>query len=89
MRVKRGVADTSKPGGMYKDQIYFMGAINVLKNRHKINFTELHCGKINVDDCMRLSEKGQISIHDKLKMPTFMKDMKIYMRCLDYMAEVN
>jgi len=23
---------------MYKDQIYFMGAINVLKNRHKINF---------------------------------------------------
>lgn len=55
MRVKRGVADTTKPGGkpvlnlgMYKDQIYFMGAINVLRNRHKINFAELHCGKINI-----------------------------------------
>ncbi len=46
MRVKRGVADTSKAGGyylsylgMYKDQIYFIGAIQILKNRHKINFT--------------------------------------------------
>lgn len=34
--------------GMYKDQIYFIGAIQILKNRHKINFTELYCGKINV-----------------------------------------
>lgn len=49
--------------GMYKDQIYFMGAINVLKNRHRLNFNELHCGKINIEDCLKLSEKGQISYH--------------------------
>jgi len=89
VRVKRGVADTAKPGGMYKDQIYFMGAISVLKNRHKLNFTELHCGKINVEDCLKLSEKGQISTHDKLKMPAFISDMKLYMRCLDHIAQVN
>lgn len=60
--MKRGIADTTKPGGiyvsiigMYKDQIYFMGAINVLRNRHKINFVELHCGKINIEDYFRLS----------------------------------
>lgn len=61
MRVKRGVADTTKAGGMYKDQIYFMGAIHILKNRHKLNFIELHCGKINVEDCLRMSEKGVIN----------------------------
>lgn len=66
-----------------------MGAINVLKNRHRLNFTELHCGKINIDDCLKLSEKGQITCHEKLKMPAFMSDMKLYMRCLDHMAEVN
>jgi hypothetical protein len=74
---------------MYKDQIYFMGAINVLKNRHRLNFNELHCGKINIDDCLKLSEKGHISYHEKLKMPSFMSDMKLYLRCLDHMAEVN
>jgi hypothetical protein len=59
--VKRGIADTSKAGGtlvmmlgMYKDQIYFMGAIKILRNRHKINFHELHCGKISVDDYFKL-----------------------------------
>ena len=70
MRVKRGIADTTKPGGifshyigMYKDQIYFMGAINILRNRHKINFHELHCGKISVEDYFKLKEKGQIVLN--------------------------
>lgn len=55
MRVKRGIADTSKPQGtilfikgMYKDQIYFLGAVEILKNRKKLNFTNLHCGKISM-----------------------------------------
>ena len=71
---------------MYKDQIYFMGAINVLRNRHKLNFKELHCGKITVEDCLRLSERGQIQLNEKSKLPLFMKDMNTYMRCMDYVA---
>lgn len=55
MRVKRGIADTSKPQGMYKDQIYFLGAVEILKNRKKLNFTNLHCGKISVEDCLKLT----------------------------------
>lgn len=96
VRVKRGIADTTKPGGtlfcnlgMYKDQIYFMGAINVLRNRHKINFVELHCGKISVEDYFKLSEKGQISWNEKIKLPLFMQDMNLYMKCLDYIADAN
>ena len=96
VRVKRGIADTTKPGGtllfyagMYKDQIYFMGAINVLKNRHKINFNEFHCGKFSVDDYFKLKEKGQIGVSEKTKLPHFLSDMQTYQKCLNFIAENN
>jgi hypothetical protein len=53
--VKRGIADTSKPNGMYKDQIYFKGAVEILIKRKKLNMYHLHAGKITVEDCLRLS----------------------------------
>ena len=74
---------------MHKDQIYFIGAINVLRNRHKINFHELHCGKISVDDYFKLSEKWQIVYNEKIKLPLFLQDMNLYMKCLNYIAEAN
>lgn len=30
LRVKRGLSDTSKPGGLYKDQVYLEGALKIL-----------------------------------------------------------
>ena len=30
MRVKRGIQDTSLKGGMYKDQAYLIGAVEIL-----------------------------------------------------------
>ena len=33
LRVKRGMIDTSEPGGLYKDQVYLEGAINILRER--------------------------------------------------------
>ena len=30
LRVKRGLTDTSKPGGLYKDKLYLEGAIVLL-----------------------------------------------------------
>jgi hypothetical protein len=53
LRVKRGLADTSLPGGLYKDQVYLEGAIKLLKGRRDINFRLLHCGKINLEDLKR------------------------------------
>jgi hypothetical protein len=38
LRVKRGIEDTSEPKGMYKDQLYFLGAYELLKKRKSINF---------------------------------------------------
>lgn len=54
--------------------MYLIGAIKVLKYRHKLNFLCLHAGKITVKDCLRLTEKGLIQI-DKIKVPLFLKDM--------------
>jgi len=73
---------------MYKDQIYFLGAVEILRNRKKLNMYHLHAGKITVEDCLRLSEKKQIS-EDKIKLPLFLTDMKVYAHCLDVIAEVN
>ena len=53
LRVKRGLGDTSLPGGLYKDQVYLEGAVKLLKNRNELNFNLLHCGKINIEDLKR------------------------------------
>lgn len=45
---------------MFKDQIYLMGAYEILKNRHRIDFVELYSGKINLQDLFRLSKQGEI-----------------------------
>lgn len=50
LRVKSGLTDTSIPGGLYKDQVYLEGAIDILKNRKVIDFKTLYCGKINLID---------------------------------------
>jgi len=48
-----------------------MGAVEILKNRKKLNMYHLHSGKITVEDCLRLSEKKQIN-EEKLKYPYFL-----------------
>lgn len=40
---------------MYKDKIYLIGAIEILKNRKKINFLEFHSGKFSLEDYYNLS----------------------------------
>lgn len=73
---------------MYKDQIYFIGAVEILRNRKKLNMYHLHSGKITVEDCLKLSEKKQIS-EDKMKLPLFLSNIKAYNQCLDVIADVN
>ncbi len=73
---------------MYKDQIYFLGAVEILRNRRKLNMYHLHSGKITVEDCLRLGEKKLIN-EEKLKFPYFLENMKQYSQCLDLIAEVN
>jgi hypothetical protein len=88
LRVKRGIYDTSLPGGCYKDQVYLSGAIKILQNRSKINFCKLYSGKLALEDLFR-SEIEDLCILQELKLPVFLQDLSIYMKALDYIAETN
>lgn len=88
LRVKRGLEDTSKPGGCYKDQVYLAGAIKILKARWKIDFKELYAGKIALEDYFRDDVRAALKT-ENLILPEFMKDMTNYRLALDNIAKVN
>ena len=88
VRVKRGLQDTSTSGGMYKDQVYLRGCIDILRNRHKIDFGLLMCGKFNLKDYFRLRSSDQI-VRSDIKLPYFMADMRLYLHSLDRIAQAN
>jgi len=50
VKVKRGLTDTSALSGMYKDQVYLKGAIEILVNRNNIDFVTLYAGKLSLQD---------------------------------------
>lgn len=75
VKVKRGLCDTSWLNGMFKDQVYLKGAIEILINRKNINFTNLYAGKISLKDYSKL-EDSRIIITDNIKLPYFLKNSK-------------
>ena len=87
VRVKRGLEITEQKGGMYKDQVYFIGAVEILANRRNIDFAELYSGKICIEDARKLGKKGIIS--GKILLPYFLRDEEEYVRVLDSIARVN
>lgn len=103
MRVKRGTSSNDK-GGYYKDQAYFIGAVQLLRNRKKINFRELMAGKICLDDLKLstsirrkhcagsryLSKGGKtVSQIGDVKLPLIMDDMASYLERMDEIARRN
>ena len=88
LRVKRGLEHTSIKGGMYKDQVYFIGAVEILRNRGLIDFYDLYSGKINLRDCVRLKRVNLIS-RGRNVFPYFLKDQEEYRRVLDKIAKAN
>lgn len=70
VKAKRGMTDTSKPGGFTKSQIYLRGVIKVLGWLRKNNFdmSKLYVGKIAVEDLEKLSDKAK---SDELLIPEF------------------
>lgn len=82
------MGDTSQQGGMYKDQLYLIGAHEVLKNRKNIDFMELYAGKLNLIDAKRLAKKKLID-RQSIRLPYFMENMEKYKLTLDTIAETN
>lgn len=88
LRVKRGLDDTSKLGGCYKDQVYLSGAIKILKKRREIDFEELYIGKLSLDDYFRKDVKEKM-VKTGIVLPVFLKNKEEYMAALDCIARVN
>jgi hypothetical protein len=74
LRVKRGLQDTSEPGGLYKDQVYLEGAVAILSERRTLDFHGLCCGKISIEDMKKLSANKKLR-KENIKVPPFMRDM--------------
>ncbi len=76
MRVKRGIEDTSQPGAFHKDQLYFRGAIQVLRwfKKHDFDPRPLYIGKIAAEDLEKAQtlSPGYVPI-----VPVFMADDKM------------
>jgi hypothetical protein len=69
VRAKRGVFDTSAPGGCAKDQCYLRGAYDLLRNRAKIDWPWMFMGKLALRDIPRMKK---FSI-DRLFLPAVVK----------------
>lgn len=89
VRAKRGLTDTSQPGGYTKDMLYLSGSIKVWQwianNSDKI--TSLYLGKLSLSDCLKLENKAKI---DQLVIPKFMKiNQDEYYKKICHIGEIN
>lgn len=87
--MKRGIVDTGEPGGLYKDQVYLEGAIQILRERSAIDFIGLYCGKLSLEDLRRPMIEKRIKKDGGLIFPTFMRSMEDYSRTLEIIAKTN
>ena len=88
LRVKRGLTDTSEVGGLYKDQVYLEGAINILKERKNIDFVGLYTGKLSLEDLGRSVIEKRLKTENIL-LPPFMESLSQYKAALDEIARWN
>jgi len=85
VRVKRGISDTSLSGGMYKDQVYLRGCVEILKNRKKLDFVMLYSGKIHYKDLPKLIKNNVIKT-EHMKLPYFINNLDKYKEGMDRIA---
>jgi len=88
LRVKRGLADTSKPGGLYKDQVYLEGAMQLLQHRKEIDWQGFYSAKLNMEDLKRPKLMKKLR-KDDIVLPEFVENVEEYVKCLDVIAKHN
>ncbi|XP_074656244.1 microtubule-associated tyrosine carboxypeptidase 1-like [Tubulanus polymorphus] len=86
MRVKRGLEDPDEMGGYGKDQCYFEGAVEILRNIDKIDFTMLMSGKVCWKDIPRIKRVVRV---DCIKLPQLMRNLDKYKKKLREVARIN
>jgi len=88
LRVKRGLTDTSQPGGLYKDQVYLEGALKLLENRNDIDWHLFYSAKFNIEDLKRPKLMKKLK-KENIVLPKFVEDQEDYKKRLDVIAKHN
>ncbi|KAL0246546.1 hypothetical protein GEMRC1_007758 [Eukaryota sp. GEM-RC1] len=85
VRLKRGVP--AQACGVYaKDQVYFRGAIKVLRHRRVINWKLLYSCRVALEDLYKIEQHVDLN---KVVLPAFLKDEQKYLDRLDDVVEQN
>jgi hypothetical protein len=88
LRTKRGLTDTSQPGGLTRDICYLEGVVMVwdwmirLKNDPK----DCYLGRLSLDDIPIYKPQAKIN---QVQYPSFMSDMNFYLDQINQIGEVN
>eukprot|EP00943_MAST-04B_sp_MAST-4B-sp1_P008527 g8527.t1 len=86
VNAKRGIEDSSQPGGDGKAQAYFEGAVEILKNIATIDIPLLFCGKIALNEHDRVK---RVVRREGLTLPPFVNSIEEYRYKLLNMAFLN
>eukprot|EP00746_Dinoflagellata_sp_MGD_P090625 gnl/MRDRNA2_/MRDRNA2_35805_c0_seq1.p1 gnl/MRDRNA2_/MRDRNA2_35805_c0~~gnl/MRDRNA2_/MRDRNA2_35805_c0_seq1.p1 ORF type:complete len:627 (+),score=76.65 gnl/MRDRNA2_/MRDRNA2_35805_c0_seq1:116-1996(+) len=89
VRAKRGLRDTSLPGAFNSDQMYFLGAMRILRSIDHIDFRLLYCGSIAIEDLPRICFMARRQL---VRLPLFLRgdeDLSWYRRQLHAIRKAN
>ncbi len=92
LKKKRGLNDTSLPGGFTKDITYFEGAIKVWQWLQYNNPAYLYLGRLDLNYIDHLKQNlkiKQIIKSKKLLLPTFLKNITAYKDEIKHISNVN
>lgn len=88
LRTKRGLEDTSQPGGLTRDICYFEGTVKVwdwIVNQ-KNDPRECYLGRLALDDIPTYRSQADMT---KITYPTFMENMEEYHQHIQTIGEIN
>jgi len=88
LKQKRGLTDTSQPGGFTKDIVYFEGVVAVwdwIHNQHN-DPKDLYLGRISLDQVALIKQKTD---PHKTIYPTFFENMQKYSQHIKEIGEIN
>jgi hypothetical protein len=89
LRQKRGITDTSQPGGFTKDLVYFKGLVEVVQwlKQHNYNLESLYFGKIAKEDVQKAK---LLNPNYKPLLPSFyVANRDAYIEQIEEIGKVN
>ncbi len=88
LKQKRGLKDTSLPGGWSKNHIYFEGTVKVWHwlADNSNDPRALYYGRITLEDVPRVLE---LPLSQEIIFPTFYQDLNSYRQLIDAIGKIN